>query len=174
MSDDEKDIDAAERELGLAPPATPIGGNSAEAISAAEMVWAERFDALDQAPEIEPPASLLDGIEAVIDTATGAPGTVTYGAESGYWETMLPGIERRVLTVDRADGTMSYYVRMQAGAVLPSHGHGRAEHCVVMSGRLRIGTVEAGPGDFHLGFAGGEHLPIEAVEPSTFFIHGAI
>ncbi|MEZ0307976.1 MAG: cupin domain-containing protein [Ramlibacter sp.] len=68
------------------------------------------------------------------------------GGDAG-WHRFLPGIERKVL--HEADGVMSYLLKFAPGAVLPAHRHPVDEECVVIEGRLRIGSLELGPGGFH-------------------------
>ncbi len=178
MTTDSDDILAAEHVLGLLGP-------EAEAIAvkrAAEdpdfagrvAFWSDRLDVADPAEAAAAPDSLFDAIEQAIGTVDAAPGTRTLLPGDGVWEALGPGIERRLLHVDRADGTQSYFVRMQAGASLPLHSHRRTEQCVVLKGRLRIGDGEFGAGSFHLGFAGNQHSPIHAVTDAEFFIHGEL
>ncbi|NPC56890.1 cupin domain-containing protein [Caenimonas soli] len=69
-------------------------------------------------------------------------------ADAGSWRAFLPGIERKVL--HEREGVMSYLLKFAPGAVLPAHRHPIDEECVVLEGRLRIGTLELGPGGFHM------------------------
>jgi quercetin dioxygenase-like cupin family protein len=178
MSGEEDDILAAEYVLGLLDAEDEARAQRLAArdvtFAAKVAVWAERLDALDPVQPVAPSDDLWARIDSAIgDTAT-APGTRTLRRSAGVWEQIAPGIEQRVLFVDRAAGTQSYYIRMTAGAVLPAHRHRRVEECVVVSGRLRIGEFEVGPGDFHLAGVSNTHPAITAVEPSLFYIHGGL
>ena len=178
MSGEEDDILAAEYALGLLDAADEARAQRLEARDAAfaakVMAWAARFDALDPVQPVEPSADLWARIEHAVGEASAAPGTRTLRQGQGVWEPIAPGIEQRLLFVDRAAGTQSYYIRMAAGAVLPAHRHGRIEECVVVSGRLKIGAFEVGPGDFHMAGIRDTHPAITAVEPSLFYIHGGL
>lgn len=68
------------------------------------------------------------------------------GGDEG-WHRFLPGIERKVL--HEQAGVMSYLLKFAPGARLPAHRHPHDEECVVVQGRLRIGTLELGPGGYH-------------------------
>jgi anti-sigma factor ChrR (cupin superfamily) len=73
---------------------------------------------------------------------------IAISADAGSWHAFLPGIERKVL--HEHEGVMSYLLKFAPGAVLPAHRHPIDEECVVLEGRLRIGTLELGPGGFHM------------------------
>ena len=136
--------------------------------------WAERLDSADPATDAPAPDGLWDRISDRIDDTISAPQTQTLRREDGVWETLAPGLQRKVVHADRAAGTVSYLVRMRAGAILPVHIHERDEQCVIVEGQLQIGDRSFSAGDFHLAHAGGEHVPIKAVTDSLFFIHGAL
>ncbi len=177
MNEDD-DVLAANHVLGLLGAAAESDAlrrvQVDEAFAAAVAFWSDRFEALETAAPVDPHDRLWSRIETAIDEADKAPGTRTIRLEDGVWEMFGDGIERKVLFIDRSAGTQAYYVRMAAGAVLPTHSHDMNEHCVLLSGRLLIGGVEVNEGDFHVGYAGAAHQPITALTKSLFFIHGAI
>lgn len=178
-ANDEDDLEATNHLLGLLDPRREAAArarirNDVD-FAARVALWAERFDALDDAPLTAPTApALWDAIERAVADTEAVPGTETRRADAGVWEELGEGLARRVLFVDRTAGVQSYYIRMRSGAVLPLHDHRAVEQCVLVSGRLRIGEVEFGPGDFHIAFAGEEHRPIHAIDDSVFFIHSAL
>lgn len=178
MSGEEDDILAAEYALGLLEAADEAHAQRLEArddaFAAKVAAWSGRFDVLDSVHPVAPPDDLWARIDGAIGEAATAPGTRTLRRSAGVWEQIAPGIEQRLLFVDRAAGTQSYYIRMAAGAVLPAHRHRRVEECVVVSGWLRIGEFEVGPGDFHLAGVSNTHPAITAIEPSLFYIHGGL
>ncbi len=78
---------------------------------------------------------------------------VATSVSEGDWHVLLPGIDRKIL--QRSGEVMSYLLRFAPGAVLPAHRHPVDEECVVIQGQLRIGgTVDLGPGGFHMVRAG--------------------
>lgn len=121
-----------------------------------------------------PPAGLWDRIETRIGRDAAAPGTRTVVADEGVWERIAPGIDRKVVYVDRETGTQSYFVRMRKGAILPGHEHGASEHCVVLEGSLEIGGAVFGKGTYHFAQEGFPHGSIAARSDAQFFIQGAL
>jgi len=97
----------------------------------------------------------------------------TVAAESGDWQPFLDGIRIKVL---RQDGELlSYLLQLAPGATLPAHRHPHDEECVVLEGRLQIGTrLELGPGSYHLAHAGALHAPIVTPTGATIFLRGAV
>ena len=70
---------------------------------------------------------------------------LTIDCHEGEWQPILAGVAIKVLR--EHEGVLSYLLRLDPGAVLPPHRHPRDEECVVLEGRLRVGTqVEIGPG----------------------------
>ena len=68
-----------------------------------------------------------------------------------------------------------YLRRLQPGATLPSHRHPQDEECVVLQGRLRVGTrTEIGPGAYHLAHAGALHATLSTDTGATIFLRGAV
>lgn len=165
---DDLHFKAARIVLGLAAPGRPDA-----ALDDAIRFWESRLGALDTG-DTAPPPDLWDRIEARIDHADKAPGTRTIAADEGVWEDAAPGIRRKIVHVDRRAGTQSYFVRMEKGAVMPTHAHGADEHCIVLSGRLRVGGATFGPGTYHFAQSGVDHVELIAVEPAEFFIHGGL
>ena len=72
------------------------------------------------------------------------------------------------------EGVLSYLLRLDPGASLPPHRHPQDEECVVLEGRLRVGSkVEIGPGGYHLAHAGALHATIGSATGATIFLRGA-
>lgn len=110
---------------------------------------------------------LLDRIADADDTHR------TVDAAGGTWQPFASGVEIKVL--HGGDGTLSYLLRLAPGAVLPAHRHPADEECVVLEGRLRVGSkTEIGPGGYHLAHRGSLHGPISTATGATVFLRGAV
>lgn len=176
---DDPDLKAALYALGLEDPADAADLDSAvgqdSPLGRAIDLWSERFIALDGDAESAsaPGARVWEKIEAGLDAGLSAPQTRTIAPDEGVWETLTPGVERKVVSADAAEGAVSYYVRMKAGAVMPAHRHAHDEHCVVLEGDLDIGDVRVVQGAYHLARKGVRHPRIVAVTDALFYIQVA-
>ncbi|MBS0506632.1 MAG: cupin domain-containing protein [Proteobacteria bacterium] len=98
---------------------------------------------------------------------------LTIAREEGLWQPFLDGVAIKVLH-EQGD-MLSYLLRLQPGASLPPHRHPRDEECIVLEGRLRLGTtLELGPGGYHLAHGGALHATISTDTGATIFLRGAI
>lgn len=98
---------------------------------------------------------------------------VTIAEDEGDWQAFLDGITIKVLR--EHDGVLSYLLRLQPGASLPPHRHPHDEECIVLEGRLRVGTrTEFGPGSYHLAHGGALHATISTTTGATIFLRGAV
>lgn len=180
LDEREDDVAAAEYVLGLTAPADLA---AVEARIAADVAFARAVEAWEARllpVAVSPPADaplppdLWGRIEARLDQTAVAPATLTVPLKDGVWEDIFAGVERKVLHVDAAGQRISYYVRMAAGAVLPSHRHNAHEHCIVISGEIAIGDMAFGAGAYHFASQGVAHARITAVTDAVFFIHGGL
>lgn len=97
----------------------------------------------------------------------------TIDEQDGDWQPFLEGVAIKLLREHA--GVLSYLLRLQPGAVLPPHRHPQDEECIVLEGRLRIGSrVEIGPGGYHLAHAGALHARITSDTGATIFLRGAV
>ena len=100
------------------------------------------------------------------------PHHLTVSASSDGWQAWLQGIEIKVLHASQ--GTLSYLLRLQPGAVLPAHRHPQDEECVVLQGELRIGdALVVTAGAYHLAQAGAFHANITTKTGALIFLRGA-
>lgn len=98
---------------------------------------------------------------------------LTIDADDGDWQPWLPGVAIKVLREHA--GTLSYLLRLDPGAEIPPHRHLLDEECLVLDGRLRIGSsIEVGPGAYHLAHSGSLHASIRTEEGATLFLRGAV
>lgn len=109
-------------------------------------------------------------LERVADADTSH---LTIDAGQGDWQPFLPGVAMKVLR--EHEGVLSYLLRLSPGAVLPPHRHPIDEECLVLDGRLRVGTqLEIGPGSYHLAHRGALHASIGSATGATIFLRGAV
>ncbi|MFO0981051.1 MAG: cupin domain-containing protein [Planctomycetota bacterium] len=85
------------------------------------------------------------------------------GQESQWERTGFDGIDIRRLFVDPSHDRVTMLVRMAPGAAYPSHRHGSAEECYVISGDLRVGDTVMHTGDYQCARGGSEH-PVQSTE----------
>ncbi len=98
---------------------------------------------------------------------------LTIGAGEDGWKPFAAGVQIKPLR--RQGEVLSYLLRLQPGARLPPHRHPLDEECVVLSGRLQVGTrTEVGPGGYHLALAGALHATICSAGGATIFLRGAV
>ena len=123
---------------------------------------------VDQA---DPPGRVRDRVIA----ATQAPRRYTVFADDQEWaDTPLPGIQSKVLAVDKARGVVTMLIRAGAGAVYPSHRHSGPEECYVIRGSVVIDGRVLRAGDFHHADADSDHGEITTAEGADVLIVGAI
>lgn len=98
---------------------------------------------------------------------------LTVEADAGHWQAFVEGVRIKVL--HEHEGVMSYLLRFAPGARLPPHRHPHDEECIVIEGRLRVGTrLEIGPGSYHLAHRGALHAGIVSTQGATVFLRGAV
>jgi anti-sigma factor ChrR (cupin superfamily) len=174
MPDDDNDINAAA--LGLVDDADKSTAPAPDttALEASELSWMMAFAPLDAAADTAPPSALWARIEARLTLAERIPGSRTIDDGEGAWESLGPGIERKLVLVERESGKSSYFIRMGAGSQLPAHLHRQNEYCVVLEGELEIEGETFGSGAFHFVPIGAPHPVLVARTDALFFIHGAL
>ena len=92
---------------------------------------------------------------------------------AGGWRPFLPGV--CMLPLAEAEGRLSYLLRFAPGARLPPHRHPADEECIVLAGRLRIGShTEVAQNAYHRAHAGSLHPSIVAPDGATIFLRGAV
>lgn len=96
--------------------------------------------------------------------------TVRTGPEG--WQTVAPGIERKLLWA--ADGAQSCLLRLAPGARVEGHLHRADEECVVLEGSVRIGSdLVLHAGDFHVGLRGTTHPVTTSDTGAVVYLRGA-
>ncbi len=82
---------------------------------------------------------------------------MTVRADQGEWITLLPGVEKKVLSKIFEDQIQSYLLRMAPGSTLPSHEHMSDEECLMLEGEAMIGDIHLAAGDYHFAPKGSIH-----------------
>jgi quercetin dioxygenase-like cupin family protein len=97
---------------------------------------------------------------------------LTVPAGAAGWQAFGDGVQIKVLHENH--GILSYLLKLSPGARLEAHRHPRDEECVVLEGRLKVGSqLEVGPGGYHLARAGSLHACISTDTGATLFLRGA-
>lgn len=167
MADQERDLDAAERALGL---------SEAEVPAAALARWEARLGGLAAAvPPVAPSAGLLDGVLARVRGQAPAPaGSLTVRAKAGDWRSLLPGITIKLLHEDLQAGRRVVLMRVAPGARYAAHGHTGDEECLVLEGEVRFGDLVLRAGDFHLARPGHRHPTATSATGCLLYISSAL
>jgi len=121
--------------------------------------------------QIEPPPRVREAVLA----ATHAPGRYSvFSGDQPWADTPLPGIQTKVLSVDKTRGVVTMLIRASAGAVYPSHRHSGPEECYVIRGSVVIDGRVLHAGDFHHADAESDHGEITTTEGAEVLIVGAV
>ncbi len=98
---------------------------------------------------------------------------LTIHGDEGEWMPFVDGVHIKVLRENA--GVLSYLLRLEPGATLPPHRHPHDEECVVLEGRLQVGTqIDMGPGSYHLAHGGALHATVTTRTGATIFLRGAV
>ena len=103
---------------------------------------------------VAPPDDLLARIEARLDRA--ATGT-TSRADAARWVEVSPGMRVRVLSKSPETRRRTILLDVAPGAIYEAHDHDDDEEIYMISGDLRIGDLDLGPGDHHFAPRGSRH-----------------
>lgn len=98
------------------------------------------------------------------------PGTFTLRAADMKWVSAGPGVDVKILRMDRDRNDQTVLIRMQPGAVVVGHRHTQEEECLVLEGEVFIGNHRLGQGDMHIARPGVAHAPIHAPRGALLMI----
>lgn len=136
--------------------------------------WERRLTPLAATlPEVEPRAAVWEAIEAALDAAS-PPATVTVRKQEGEWRTLTPGVEIKLLLVDREAGFQSFLLRLAPGCLLPPHDHSSLEECLLLEGDMIIGDRHYAVGDYHAALPGSRHAPISSRNGGVVFLRSEL
>ena len=101
------------------------------------------------ASEPAPSAHLKARLMARVREATEPAGfTFDWASDDRWMPHPVPGIKMRVLALNKKRGYATLLLEVAPGTRFPSHHHGGAEECYVVSGSLFTCGRKLGPGDF--------------------------
>ena len=110
--------------------------------------------AINYLPQGDPPPGLK---ERVLERVQQLRFELLPAAQRSWYATGVAGVEVTALWSNEASGRHTILLRLEAGAELPMHRHPGPEECFVVSGDLRDGDLELGPGDYVRHDGGTEH-----------------
>lgn len=129
--------------------------------------WERRLAPLAEAAPEQPSPALKQRVEDAIDALDSFP---TLRGDEGSWRPLVPGVERKILHVDREKGYRSFLLRFAPGGVLPSHEHADDEECVMIEGEIFIAGVRLTAGDWQIAPKGRTHPPITSPRGGVVYI----
>ncbi len=88
----------------------------------------------------------------------------TWDADPSWQPHPVPGIRMKVLSMNRAQGYATLLLDVAPNTRFPSHHHGAAEECYVVSGSLHTCGRRLGPGDFVHADADTDHAELYTEE----------
>lgn len=137
-------------------------------------------DLLALAPEpVAPPAglreSVLESVRQLNPEPVPPPGETLAFEDNGPWKPYsVPGIEYRMLHLDRAAREVVMLVRAQSGSEYPRHNHASAEEMFMLRGELRLDGTTYRPGDYIRSAQGSAHGVGETPDGCMFLMRGSL
>lgn len=86
----------------------------------------------------------------------------------------LPGMEIKVLDIDREHGYSTQLVKFETGACYPGHKHAGIEELLILEGEIEVHGVPMGPGDYCRAEPGTTHKPATIGEPVLALVRTSI
>ena len=118
----------------------------------------------------DPPPHIRERVLAQIRQ----PRQYTVASDSAWADSGVPGIDAKVLAVDRERGLVTMLLRGKAGAVYPSHSHTAPEECYVLRGSISVGHLVLRAGDFHHADPDSDHDEIVVLEAAEVLLVAGI
>ena len=91
-------------------------------------------------------------------------------AHEGEWQEMIPGIMIKILFHDAEHSRTTLLVRLEPGAVYPSHRHQGIEECLVLEGDLHVDGTVLRRGDFTVAMDEKVHIDTHSEEGCLLLI----
>ena len=90
------------------------------------------------------------GVRAALLARIALPSNHTVMAADGDWvQSPVPGVQIKILAIDRARDRVTMLVKGEPGATYPAHRHTGPEECYVIRGSLIVEGQLLRAGDFH-------------------------
>lgn len=109
--------------------------------------------------EASRPAPLPKGVAALVR-----------GPELNWQPTAFRGVFLASLYADSTHGEIASLVRMEPGAIYPSHHHSQVEHCYVLQGDLVFEDHMLNSGDYEAAQPGTAHSPVTTKSGCLLFL----
>lgn len=126
-------------------------------------------------PQSDADAGLIARVKQRVMEAVGKhqqAGYTTVREGDGGWETVAPGVERKILHASPTEQCALW--RLAPGGALPGHLHHANEECLVIEGSLRIGEhLVLQAGDFHLAHVGSAHADARTDSGAVIYVRGS-
>ncbi len=147
------EAEAFEARLALGWP------EAAEAIRELEgAVRALAASAGNIAPPPELKSALLAKLPVHGKSAAPAGLSFQFAGQGQFRSTPFPGVRVRILNLDRSRKQFTCLMRLDPGAVYPSHAHDGPEECIVLEGEIIVGDVRMKKGDYQRAEPDSEHI----------------
>jgi quercetin dioxygenase-like cupin family protein len=131
------------------------------------------LDALAPRPPAEPAREALRHrlLARVGESLARHAGLCVVRRQDGSWQEVKAGIRSKLLW--RGAAGASVLLEFAPGAMLPVHRHSHLEEGMVIEGRLQLGELDLGPGDYHASPQGSRHGRIGSREGALAFLRGS-
>jgi quercetin dioxygenase-like cupin family protein len=96
------------------------------------------------------------------------------GGDGGWVDTPLPGIQVKILAIDRERQRATLLIKGGPGAAYPSHHHSGPEECYVLRGSIHQDGREFRAGDFIHADEGSDHGEITTVDGAEVLLVAAL
>jgi anti-sigma factor ChrR (cupin superfamily) len=133
---------------------------------------AQLFDKIKHQKQAIVPASTTARISA--EEKSHLINTITVHKNEGEWIKIKAKVSIKPLSLDRAAGTRSFLMRLDAGAQWPAHEHSMDEECIVLQGGVSIGDLTITQGDYHLAPKGVRHEEFTSKQGALLFLRAGI
>lgn len=90
--------------------------------------------------------------------------------DASPWRELMPGVRCRDLR--RTEEGSSVLLALEPGTTLPMHRHRHLEEGLVLAGRMQMGALDLGPGDYHVSFPGSRHDRITSAQGCITYLRG--
>jgi anti-sigma factor ChrR (cupin superfamily) len=124
----------------------------------------------DAADVQEPPPHVRERVLASVNE----PRQYTVTTASAWADSGVPGIDAKVLAIDRDRGLVTMLLRGSVGSIYPSHRHTAPEECYVVRGSISVGNLVLRAGDFHHADPDSDHGEIVVIEAAEVLLVAGI